>query len=579
MMGVAIPLAPGTSRLWRYGVAATMFSALVMGALVFYSRGLGRIEGYLPRGECYLWQPPLVLLHAVSDAAIAAAFVSISVTLAYLVRNARSDIPFDWMILAFGGFIIACGATHAMEVWTLWRGNYWLSGGIKLFTAAVSVTTAIALPPLVPRILALVRADTLARDREARLAEGSRRLEWERAKRAQIEVARAEAEQASRAKDQFLATISHELRNPLSPILAWARMLRLGQVDPAKSQRAVEVIERNAAMLARLIDDLLDVSRIVSGKLRLDMRPTELAPILEATVEAVRPAAEARQVQLRATLDAVHARVLGDPARIQQVAWNLLTNAVKFTTSGGRIDVTLSEHPDGMVEFTVSDDGIGISPAALPHIFERFWQGDGTACDHRQGLGLGLAIVRHVTELHGGTVSVESDGDGRGTTFTVTLPRCSLGEPAQMLPSGPSAARRPAPVQFPRLDGRRILVVDDDPDTSELLKTLLGTCGAEVRVAGSSAQALEIIDRWIPDVLVSDIGLPGEDGYAFIKRVRARLPAEGGNVPAVALTAHAREEDRRLALEAGYQRHVTKPPDPSELVSVVSGLVVWRWRT
>ena len=569
MVGVAVPLEPGASRLWRYGVAATMFSALVMGALVFYSRGLGRIEGYLPRGECYLWQPPLVLLHAVSDAAIAAAFVSISVTLAYLVRGARPDIPFDWMILAFGGFIIACGVTHAMEVWTLWRANYWFSGGIKLFTAAVSVITAIALPPLVPRIQALVRADSLARDRELRLAE-------ERAVRAEIETARAEAEEANRAKDQFLATISHELRNPLSPILAWARMLRLGQVDPQKSRRAVEVIERNAAMLAQLIDDLLDVSRIVSGKLRLDMRPMELAPILEATVEAVRPAAEARQVELHAALDASHARILGDPARLQQVAWNLLTNAVKFTARGGRIDVSLIEHPDGRVEFRVSDDGIGIPSRALPHIFDRFWQAEGHASEQRQGLGLGLAIVRHVTELHGGIVSVYSDGEGRGTSFTVTLPRCIIGESAPMLPGISGSVSRVPSLPFPRLDGRRILVVDDDPDTSELLKTLLGTCGAEVRVAGSSAQAIEILDRWIPDVLVSDIGLPGEDGYALMRRVRSRLPGGGGNVPAVALTAHAREEDRLLALEAGFQRHVPKPPDPTQLVSVVADLLVWR---
>ena len=569
MVGVAVPLEPGASRLWRYGVAATMFSALVMGALVFYSRGLGRIEGYLPRGECYLWQPPLVLLHAVSDAAIAAAFVSISVTLAYLVRGARPDIPFDWMILAFGGFIIACGVTHAMEVWTLWRANYWFSGGIKLFTAAVSVITAIALPPLVPRIQALVRADSLARDRELRLAE-------ERAVRAEIEAARAEAEEANRAKDQFLATISHELRNPLSPILAWARMLRLGQVDPQKSRRAVEVIERNAAMLAQLIDDLLDVSRIVSGKLRLDMRPMELAPILEATVEAVRPAAEARQVELHAALDASHGRILGDPARLQQVAWNLLTNAVKFTARGGRIDVSLIEHPDGRVEFRVSDDGIGIPSRALPHIFDRFWQAEGHASEQRQGLGLGLAIVRHVTELHGGIVAVHSGGEGRGTSFTVTLPRCIIGESAPMLPGASGSAPRVPSLPFPRLDGRRILVVDDDPDTSELLKTLLGTCGAEVRVAGSSAQAIEILDRWIPDVLVSDIGLPGEDGYALMRRVRSRLPAGGGNVPAVALTAHAREEDRLLALAAGFQRHVPKPPDPTQLVSVVADLLVWR---
>jgi len=576
MVGVAAPLAAGTSRLWRYGVAATMFSALVMGGLVFYSRGLGQIHGYLPRGDCYLWQSPLVLLHAVSDAAIAAAFVSISVTLAYLVRATRSDIPFDWMILAFGGFIIACGATHAMEVWTVWRANYWFSGGIKLFTAAVSVITAIALPPLVPRIQALVRADTLVRDREMRLAEGSRRLAEERAERAQIELAHAEAEKANRAKDQFLATVSHELRNPLSPILAWARLLRSGEVDPQKSRRAIEVIERNAAVLAQLIDDLLDVSRIVSGKLRLDMRPMEIAPVLAETVEAVRPAAEARQVQLRARFYAPHARVLGDPARLQQVAWNLLTNAVKFTARGGQIDVSLAERPDGSIELKVRDDGIGISPDALPHIFERFWQGDGNGSDRSQGLGLGLAIVRHVTELHGGTVSVESAGEGLGTTFTVSIPRCTVGETTHVLLGASPGRRAGSPTPFPRLDGRRVLVVDDDPDTSDLLKTLLGTCGAEVRVAGSSAQAIEILDRWIPDVLVSDIGLPEEDGYALIRRVRARLPAGGGNVPSVALTAHAREEDRRLALEAGYQRHVAKPPDPSELVSVVADLMGWR---
>ena len=258
------------------------------------------------------------------------------------------------------------------------------------------------------------------------------------------------------------------------------------------------------------------------------------------------------------------------------MAWNLLTNAVKFTARGGRIDVSLIEHPDGRVEFRVSDDGIGIPSRALPHIFDRFWQAEGHASEQRHGLGLGLAIVRHVTELHGGIVSVHSDGEGRGTSFTVTLPRCIIGESAPMLPGASGSAPRVPSLPFPRLDGRRILVVDDDPDTSELLKTLLGTCGAEVRVAGSSAQAIEILDRWIPDVLVSDIGLPGEDGYTLMRRVRSRLPAGGGNVPAVALTAHAREEDRLLALEAGFQRHVPKPPDPTQLVSVVADLLVWR---
>ena len=520
-------------------------------------------SGYMPHGHCYLWQPRLLALHGVSDLLIGIAYLAISLTLAYLVYRARDHIPFHWMVLAFGLFIVACGMTHFMEVLTLWTPVYWLAGDVKVVTAMASVGTAVALPPLVPRILELVQAQEIAERRRSELLESSALL-------AEEQTARARAEEADRAKDQFLAMVSHELRNPLSPILAWSRMLKLGTLDPAKLTDAYTAIERNATAQAQLIEDLLDVSRIVTGKLRLDVRPTSLGGVIEAAVGALRPSAEAKRIRLQLTLDPRPGMVLGDPDRLQQVVWNLVSNAIKFTPKGGRVHIAL-ERVNSHVELSVSDTGQGIHRDALPHVFQRFWQGE-TGTDRRQGgLGLGLAIVRHLVESHGGEVAVHSDGPGQGTRFTVKLPLMvtteHLKEPDRRHPAATDAM--PAGSLL-RLDGLAVLVVDDEPDSNEMVQTLLASRGAEVRVAASTRQALDILERWRPDIILSDIGMPDEDGYALIHQVRQRPAERGGDVVAVALTAYARVEDRVKILTAGFQMHVTKPVDPTELVAVVA---------
>jgi signal transduction histidine kinase/ActR/RegA family two-component response regulator len=535
----------------------------------------------MPHGHCYLWKPSLLALHMGTDLLIGVAYFAISLTLVYLVHRARGQIPFHWMILAFGVFIIACGATHFMEVWTLWRPEYWLAGNVKLVTAAASVGTAVALPPLVPRILRLIDADRLAEERGVQLDERARLLAQERTARAQAEdtqaeaeAARAEAEAANRAKDQFLAMVSHELRTPLSPILAWSGLLQTTHYDERKTQAALEAIERNARRQAQLVDDLLDVSRIVSGKLRLDVRPMELASVVEAGVAALRAAADAKGVRLQTILEPCASTLRGDPDRLQQVVWNLVANAVKFTPKGGHVHVRL-ERTSSRLEVTVSDTGEGITADLLPHVFERFRQGESmTSGRARRGLGLGLAIVKHLVELHGGTVTAESPGADRGSTFRIHLPLLILA------PEAPAEEKRPPaaydgvtlPGGLPSLDGVRVLVVDDEPDSNDAVRAILSSCGAEVQVAGSAVQALAILDRWRANVLVSDIDMPEMDGYALIGAIRRRPPEQGGRVPAVALTAYARVEDRVKVLRSGYQMHVPKPADPAELATVVARL-------
>ena len=382
--------------------------------------------------------------------------------------------------------------------------------------------------------------------------------------------AREQAESANQAKDDFLATVSHELRTPLTPILSWAGMLRRRTLDAPTTARALEAIERNARVQKQLVEDLLDISRIITGRMRLDVRPVELAPVVQAAIEAVSPAAEARSVRLETALDPDASVVVGDADRLQQVAWNLLSNAIKFTPEGGRVDVRLARR-GAHVELSVADTGRGIAAELLPHVFERFWQADATSTRRHGGLGLGLAIVRHLVELHGGSVAVESAGEGRGTTFRVTLPRLAAR-------AGDAAAERAEPegggdaVAYPRLEGLRVLVVDDEPDTAEMLRTLLAECGAEVRMALSAAEALRIVDGWTPSVLLSDIAMPDQDGYALIERIRALDPARGGRVPAIALTAYARNEDRVKATAAGFQVHLPKPVEPAELLAAVARL-------
>jgi signal transduction histidine kinase len=399
--------------------------------------------------------------------------------------------------------------------------------------------------------------------------------EWAEQERARLlvleQAARRHAEEANRIKDEFLATLSHELRTPLNAILGWVQVLRTGKLDEAASSRALETIERNARAQAQLIADLLDVSRIITGKLRLDFKPVELPRIIDAVLESVRPAADAKDLQLVVSLKPLGSPVLGDSDRLQQVIWNLLSNAIKFTPRGGGVEVRVrEERPNAVLQ--VSDTGVGISPDFLPYVFDRFRQADGALTRTHGGLGLGLSIVRHLVELHGGTAEVESEGEGRGTTFTVRFP---LRVGAVEEPPRDRLAEPPEPRVWDLPDllkDLRVLVVEDEADTRDLLVMALEQCGAEVAAFGSVPEALESFDRQVPHVLVSDIGVPLEDGYSLIRKIRSREPGRGGGVPAAALTAYARAEDRQRALEAGYQTHLAKPVDPSELIAAVARL-------
>ena len=364
---------------------------------------------------------------------------------------------------------------------------------------------------------------------------------------------------ANRAKEDFLATLSHELRTPLNAMLGWTRLLRMGKLDGAGMNRALETIERNAHIQEQLIADILDVSRIVTGKLRLELRPIELAPVIEAALDAVRPAAAAKGIHLDADVD-FEGTVLGDPDRLQQVVWNLVANAIKFTPATGRVSLSLARiGPSAVV--TVSDTGEGIAPELLPYIFDRFTQGDGSVTRSHGGLGLGLSIVRHIVELHGGKVQVQSDGRGRGATFSVHLPVRALRQP-----------ELPAETDVQPLGGLKVLVVDDDPDARESVSLALAQCGARTAAVGSAREALRMLADFQPDVLVSDIGMPDEDGCDFIRRVRALNLHGVGDIPAVALTAYSQPEDERRALMAGFQKFVPKPVHVGELAQVVKTL-------
>lgn len=416
---------------------------------------------------------------------------------------------------------------------------------------------------------------------QAAIAMDNARL-YETAKRARAEAEQTaeqnerlyrQAEESSRLKEEFLATISHELRTPLSAILGWARLLRMGQLSPENSAKALDTIERNARAQAQLVDDLLDVSRIVTGKLRMDVRPSDPNAFIEAAVEAVKPAADAKGVHVHKIVDTGPIAIPGDPVRLQQVVWNLLSNAIKFTPRGGRVQIC-SQRVNSHLEIVVSDTGQGISADFLPHVFDRFRQADQKTSRQHGGMGLGLAIVRHLVEMHGGTVRADSEGEGKGATFTVMLPIT----PVYQVDSSGSRVHPAARDLLPanditdRLDGLRILVVDDEADTRELLKQGLEYCGAKVKVAGSVAEALEDLNVSLPDILISDIGMPGSDGYDLIRSVRGLPVGRGGKLAAIALTAYTRVEDRLQALRAGYDMHVPKPVELAELVAVAASV-------
>ncbi len=390
--------------------------------------------------------------------------------------------------------------------------------------------------------------------------------------------AKEDAERANVAKDEFLATLSHELRTPLNAILGWTQVLRGEPGNVEDVEQGLATIERNARAQNQIIEDLLDMSRIISGKVRLDVQRMDLAPVLEATIETMRPAAAAKGIRLQTVLDPRGRPVSGDPSRLQQIFWNLLSNAIKFTPRGGRVQVVL-ERVHSHLEVSITDSGEGIAPEFLPHVFDRFRQADASITRRHGGLGLGLAIVKQLVELHGGTVRVHSEGLGEGATFCVMLPltavQSTVGDCAGELERRHPQVQVDAltvPVEFLKLDGVTVLVVDDEADARALVRHLLEGHDARVHTAGSVEEALELIESKRPDVLVSDIGMPQEDGYSLIRRVRA-LPAErGGNTPAIALTAYARTEDRLKAILAGFQIHAAKPVDVTELLALVANL-------
>jgi signal transduction histidine kinase/ActR/RegA family two-component response regulator len=385
-------------------------------------------------------------------------------------------------------------------------------------------------------------------------------------------IARETAERADRAKEEFLAILSHELRTPLNAVFGWARLLQTSQLDAAMSARAQEAIVRNADAQVRLIDDLLDLSRVSSGKLRLSLSTVAMAEVIQGALDAVRPSAEAKGIRIVTALDADPGRVAGDSARLQQIVWNLLVNAVKFTANGGEVLLRLHRRDDA-IEIAVSDTGQGISAEVLPHVFEWFRQGDSTSTRRHGGLGLGLALVKHLAELHGGTVTAHSAGAGLGATFTVTLPVATSDQAVATATSPLADAMAVAALKgVVRLDGLRIVVADDQPDARVLAETILASAGADVRSCGSAAEALALVQDCRPHVLVSDLEMPVEDGYMLIAKVRALPGARGGLTPAIALSAYGRPQDRLRAIAAGFNMHVPKPVDPGELTEIISSL-------
>ncbi|BBD68893.1 multi-sensor hybrid histidine kinase [Nostoc commune NIES-4072] len=692
---------------------------------------------FIPHGHCYLWQTNLVGLHILSDAFIALAYYSIPATLFYFVRK-RQDLPFDWIFLLFSAFIVACGTTHLIEIWTLWHPIYWLSGFVKAITAMISVVTAIQLIPLVPQALALpspaqleqanqelqtqiaerlrvekelrkyqnhleemvaVRTNEISKtneqlqqeilerqrileilrqseERSRYLAEAIPQLVWttnpngecdyfnqnwceytgltleqslgsgwlaalhpddiqnanevwsnavknstiynneyrfkrasdgsyrwqlarglplkdeqgivvkwfgtctdiheqkqileERAHLLELEqVARAKAETANRIKDEFLAVLSHELRTPLNAILGWSKLLQTGRLNQTKTSEALATIERNATLQVQLIEDLLDISRILQGKLTLNITKINLESTILSALQTMRLAAEAKSIEISTVFEPLMGEVMGDSTRLQQVVWNLLSNAVKFTPKGGKVEVRL-EQADGYAQIIVTDTGKGISAEFLPFVFDYFRQADSTSTRNFGGLGLGLAIVRNIVEIHGGIVKADSHGEDKGATFTVSLPL--LQDESPSLTDEQNYAVLLTPKSLP-LAGIRVLVVDDDADSLDFAAFVLEQDGAFVIALSSAYEALQTLAEVKLDVLVSDISMPDMDGYMLIRKVRNLTPEQGGQIPAIALTAFARNEDQQEALKAGFQMHLSKPFNPEELIAAIAKLV------
>ncbi len=692
---------------------------------------------FIPHGHCYLWQTNLVWLHILSDALIALAYYSIPATLSYFVHK-REDLPFDWIFLLFSAFIVACGTTHLIEIWTLWHPTYWVSGFVKALTATISIITAVKLVSLVPQALALPSsaqleqanqelqtqiAERLRIEKELRkyqnhleemvvvrtneitktneqlqqeilerqciletlrqseeryryLAEAIPQLVWttdangeceffnqnwcdytgltleqslgsgwlaalhpddvqnaaevwsdavknsitynneyrfkravdgsyrwqlarglplkneqgivvkwfgtctdiheqkqileERAHLLELEqIARAKAETANRIKDEFLAVLSHELRTPLNAILGWSRLLQNRRLNKVRTSEALATIERNASLQVQLIEDLLDISRILQGKLTLNITKINLESTILSALQTMGLAAETKLIEVSTVFEPLPGQIMGDSTRLQQVVWNLLSNAIKFTPKGGKVEVRLKQ-ADGYAQIIVSDTGKGITPEFLPFVFDYFRQADSTSTRNFGGLGLGLAIVRKIIEIHGGMVKADSDGEGKGAIFTVSLPLLPDGSSSLTAQQNDTAFLTSNSLP---LTGIRVLVVDDDNDSRDFIGFVLEQDGAFVISISSALEALQILAEIKPDVLVSDISMPEMDGYMLIEQVRTWTPEQGGQIPAIALTAFARNDDRQAALKSGFQMHLSKPINPEELIRAIVQIV------
>ena len=438
---------------------------------------------------------------------------------------------------------------------------------VRLRKDGARIDVSLTVSPMRDAAGNIVGALKIARDITEQKRAVDERLKLLDAERA----ARNVAERAGTMKDEFLATLSHELRTPLNAIYGWSQLLATGSLSEEETRQGIDAIQRNAKIQTQLIDDLLDMNRIISGKVRLDVQPTDLANVVDLAVESVRPAAEAKQIRLRKIVDPHAGPISGDPTRLQQIIWNLLSNALKFTPKEGSIEVLL-QRVNSHVELTISDSGIGIKPDFIDSIFERFRQADASTTRSHGGLGLGLSIVKNLVELHGGTVCAKSEGEGKGTTFIVAFPLAPLrnGQWSEH-PTSPKSPEWDS-ATLP-LAGVKVLVVDDEPDARKLIQQVLSHCNAEVTTARNANEAIQMLLAQRPDVIVSDIGMPSKDGFQFIREVRGLSLAEGGQTPAIALTAYARSEDRTRAMMAGFQVHIAKPIEPKELIATVGSVV------
>jgi signal transduction histidine kinase len=552
--------------------------------------------GFMPHGHCYLWTPALLWMYILADTVIGLSYYSIPLALLYFVRR-RVDLQFSWILLLFSAFIFACGTTHFISVWTIWHPDYWLDASVKVITAMVSVVTAGILWPLIPKALrlpstaqlneALRRSESEVEQRkraevalaamneslEARVLARTHDLEQAQQKVAEMlaseRYAREESERTNLMKDEFLATLSHELRTPLNAMFGWTQVAQQNPANVDLVSKSLAVIDRNIRLQTKLIEDLLDMTAIVSGKIRLDVQPVNLADVIENAIASIKPSADAKSIRIESVIDPLAANVVGDAGRFQQVLWNLLTNAVKFTDKGGKI-VTVLERVNSHVELSVTDTGRGIDASFLPYVFDRFSQADASTRRQHGGLGIGLALVKSLIELSGGNVRVTSPGLGQGATFILALPvrATHYEEQSRRHPATPTYQLSPQ-IDATDLGGVNVLVIDDEEDAGELVRLILEDHGASVTVCTSVMAALEVISKWEPTIVICDIGMPDEDGFDFLRRAKAN----GLTRPVVALTAFARAEDRIKALRAGFRGHLVKPVEPAELLTFVASVV------